>query len=579
MGEIFTLNFVYSHDKGSDGGIHVHWPENVAYYIGGNARLYDLYGSYNYVECDHMNSGSTCSIKLVAYKDFTIYYRAWDWSKDAVCENNPDIKIDHDRDIGTCTENCNPEKFPDKVIDCNAYDAMITVMSETTTTSPEEINVTTTTEETTVTTIPPIELLSCTGTSEHSCSEYYDISSIDSFSAPESANCGENLIVTVEWTGWHGCNENCEPNYWAFFIGTKDGQYLKVGNCNTFNPDDCISNDCYEESPHHYVMDCEITMPDVGTIADDSYNLWVTSETYEGYCLPNELVYSSYYDKYVLGPDYQLNRDIILNNCGELTTSTTIITPPADYCGDGYCSQYESCSSCPEDCGTCPPPADYCGDGYCSQYESCSSCPEDCGTCPPPAECCCCDWNSGCVPGYCEVDPCPCDQYKYVPCDMVFCQETTTTIPTNTPPRVLPGYVKYTGNKYSDGSITFWCNVTDSDQDASTLDVRLWVETCDPLDCSNTIDFNDPAGLRNLKMTWNSNSRMFKYDWTIPWTAGTTVAGTCNATDNQGAGSNQGNKYPFFTVLAPGGKNVPIPLNILNSITLLFKIIFGILRG
>jgi hypothetical protein len=49
-------------------------------------------------------------------------------------------------------------------------------------------------------------------------------------------------------------------------------------------------------------------------------------------------------------------------------------------------------------------------------------------------------------------------------------------------------------------------------------------------------------------MTWDSGSGMFKYDWTIPWSAGTTVAGTCYAIDDQSAGSNWGDKYPFFTV-------------------------------
>jgi len=46
------------------------------------------------------------------------------------------------------------------------------------------------------------------------------------------------------------------------------------------------------------------------------------------------------------------------------------------YCGDGVCNGAESCSSCPQDCGSC------CGDSVCGNGESCSNCRADCGRCP-----------------------------------------------------------------------------------------------------------------------------------------------------------------------------------------------------
>lgn len=49
-------------------------------------------------------------------------------------------------------------------------------------------------------------------------------------------------------------------------------------------------------------------------------------------------------------------------------------------CGDGECKNGETCSSCEDDCGTCP----VCGDGNCegTKGETCSTCSGDCGPCP-----------------------------------------------------------------------------------------------------------------------------------------------------------------------------------------------------
>lgn len=51
-----------------------------------------------------------------------------------------------------------------------------------------------------------------------------------------------------------------------------------------------------------------------------------------------------------------------------------------NFCGDGVCSSFDECTSCPEDCGYSCQPA-FCGDGLCQSSESCSSCTADCGEC------------------------------------------------------------------------------------------------------------------------------------------------------------------------------------------------------
>ena len=79
-----------------------------------------------------------------------------------------------------------------------------------------------------------------------------------------------------------------------------------------------------------------------------------------------------------------------------------VCRPESPYCGDGYCDEGESCSSCSQDCGVCPTKkpkttggggiviTEYCGNGVCElEKENCSTCPEDCGVCkeekPTPA--------------------------------------------------------------------------------------------------------------------------------------------------------------------------------------------------
>jgi len=51
-------------------------------------------------------------------------------------------------------------------------------------------------------------------------------------------------------------------------------------------------------------------------------------------------------------------------------------------CGDGTCGGGETCSSCPQDCGSCPEP---CPNGTCGPGEDPCNCPQDCGQ-PPTSE-------------------------------------------------------------------------------------------------------------------------------------------------------------------------------------------------
>ena len=56
-------------------------------------------------------------------------------------------------------------------------------------------------------------------------------------------------------------------------------------------------------------------------------------------------------------------------------------------CGNGHCKAFETCSSCPADCGDC------CGNGSCDGGwgETCDSCPADCA----------CDYVGACSEGEC----------------------------------------------------------------------------------------------------------------------------------------------------------------------------------
>lgn len=86
------------------------------------------------------------------------------------------------------------------------------------------------------------------------------------------------------------------------------------------------------------------------------------------------------------------------NSCGMTNTGTyacdgscNATVPPNSLCGgpgpgpcgDGTCTNGETCASCSADCGSCPP-VTICGDGACNGIETCSNCSSDCGSCCDP---------------------------------------------------------------------------------------------------------------------------------------------------------------------------------------------------
>ena len=62
---------------------------------------------------------------------------------------------------------------------------------------------------------------------------------------------------------------------------------------------------------------------------------------------------------------------------GETCDGCPADCPCTDDCGDGTCDASETCVTCDADCGSCPA----CGDGTCSATEDCDTCYEDCGVC------------------------------------------------------------------------------------------------------------------------------------------------------------------------------------------------------
>jgi hypothetical protein len=146
------------------------------------------------------------------------------------------------------------------------------------------------------TTISPSRVhIDCLGNSTHGCYDFQDIESIDSFAAPATANCGETITLSVDWTGLH----YGDKNYFGFFI---DSTFLD--SCETFAVD----------SNKYYTMICNIAIPD--NLSNGDHTLRVTGWGYGGYCNPYE---AGQYSK-------EGSRIITLNNCrtfSNITSSTT----------------------------------------------------------------------------------------------------------------------------------------------------------------------------------------------------------------------------------------------------------------
>ncbi len=81
--------------------------------------------------------------------------------------------------------------------------------------------------------------------------------------------------------------------------------------------------------------------------------------------------------------------------CANACSACGICAPE---CGDGQCNGNETCSSCPQDCGSC------CGNGQCDNGETCATCPGDCGSCCGNGQC---DNGETCAtcPGDCGACP------------------------------------------------------------------------------------------------------------------------------------------------------------------------------
>jgi Bacterial pre-peptidase C-terminal domain len=113
-------------------------------------------------------------------------------------------------------------------------------------------------------------------------------------------------------------------------------------------------------------------------------------------------------------------------------TTATASTGSGSTCGDSVCASFETCVSCPDDCGACGPA---CGDGVCDSSEDCTSCPDDCGTC------------SVCGDGTCSPDE-DCKSC-YQDCGICACMPDTFE-PNNNSPAATP---VASGTDYCDLSI------------------------------------------------------------------------------------------------------------------------------
>jgi hypothetical protein len=168
--------------------------------------------------------------------------------------------------------------------------------------------------------------LFCTGSPSHGGSTYWDIDPINELILPDTADCGETIKSIIQWTGWHGYDTDCEPNYWGFFLETSPDQYYFLSSCESFYPSDCPLQD-----PNTYVMEKKLKMPDKGSVRNGQYKIYVTGETYGGYSNPFEAD-PNYPDACKNGdydnclPDAQIYQSIELKNCEVGVSSTTTTT-------------------------------------------------------------------------------------------------------------------------------------------------------------------------------------------------------------------------------------------------------------
>jgi hypothetical protein len=105
---------------------------------------------------------------------------------------------------------------------------------------------------------------------------------------------------------------------------------------------------------------------------------------------------------------------------GETCSTCALDCGQCQTCGNGNCdtTQGESCTNCPMDCGACPS----CGDGFCTMpQENCQNCPQDCGVCPGCGDHTCTPPNETCF-------SCPTDCGECMGCGDGICQASETCI-------------------------------------------------------------------------------------------------------------------------------------------------------
>jgi len=139
VGEEFLASLTYTHDAGEPGGIHLRWRDDrfdITDKAGCDAEYYDnpvFAPGWEGIECSHLADGTTKTFKLKALVagDQTLYYRAWDDSRDYDCGTYPDYNRDPsagtDPTKGSCTPQCHPDEFPERWEECDAYSKGITV--------------------------------------------------------------------------------------------------------------------------------------------------------------------------------------------------------------------------------------------------------------------------------------------------------------------------------------------------------------------------------------------------------------------------------------------------------------------
>ena len=139
VGDEFSASLTYTHDAAETGGIHLRWLDDrfdITDKAGCDAEYYDnpvFAPGWEGIECSGLADGTTKTFKLKALVagDQTLYYRAWDDSRDYDCgtysDYNRDPSAGTDPTKGSCTPQCHPDEFPERWEECDPYSKGITV--------------------------------------------------------------------------------------------------------------------------------------------------------------------------------------------------------------------------------------------------------------------------------------------------------------------------------------------------------------------------------------------------------------------------------------------------------------------